>query len=67
MFAALRRNLNSTKVGATEVELARLQAAKALHKFTASAITPAVIAPLAFQRLTKLVVKSEEEKKRAVI
>jgi len=66
-FAALRRVVNYKTISAVSINSARVDAANALRRFTANAIVSTPTVPLTFQRPTKLVVKSDAEKKRAVI
>ncbi len=65
--SACRRVTKHLAVVEDTTKLLQVQAAQALRKFTVDAIAPSRLTPLAFQRPTKLVVKSDAEKKRAVV
>lgn len=61
------RNTRSTQTHSDAVVSARTQAAQALRRFTEHLDVTSVVAPLTFQLPTKVVVKSEAEKRQAVI
>jgi hypothetical protein len=66
-YAAFRRSRNRQDVAAAVTDLARTEYTKALHGYTAAVINTNQVIPLTFQKPTKLVVKSDAEKKRAVV
>lgn len=66
-YVALRRSLNHKAITASAIKLARVISARTLHAFTVTAPPSFTPAPLVFQKPTKLVVKSDAEKKRAVV
>jgi len=63
-FTALKRSITHRPAAAKSLKEAPAQL---LRAFTASALAPSPTVPLAFQKPTKLFVKSEAEKKRAVV
>jgi len=66
-YAALRRNHNCQIIAASVTNSARKDYARTLRRYTAAVINTNPVAPLAFQKPTKLVVKSDAEKKRAIV
>ena len=65
-YAALRRSFNR-KVAASAVANARTEYAKVMCRYVTAVTHAPKVAPLTFQKPTRLVVKSDAEKKRAVI
>lgn len=66
-YAAFRRSRNRQAVTASVTDSARTAYAGALRRYTAAAINTNQVIPLTFQKPTKLVVKSDAEKKRAIV
>lgn len=66
-YAAFRRSRNRQDVAASVTDSARPEYTKALRGYTAAVINTNQVAPLTFQKPTKLVVKSDAEKKRAIV
>lgn len=63
-FTALKRFKKKQAAAAQVVAEGSVQL---LRKFTVNAVTLSSVAPLVFQKPTKLFVKSEAEKKRAIV
>lgn len=66
-FAVLRRSLHQKRTSGNAIVEARVLAGRTLLPFVSASTSSTGAAPLLFQRHTKLVVKSDAEKKRAVI
>jgi ribosomal protein S4 len=65
-FAAIQRATRRNAAQPSALVSARVQAERALRRFTENLTNVSILTPLAFQRPTRLVVKTDAEKKRAV-